>query len=110
MKVKAGPLAKEGWFAEAEYVVLGITMHPKWGCRFIVEESPDNPGLHPYGEVVLTDGRVPTLWHAAIDEDGSFSLQPEEWTAEFWQAYENGDPAAWEVYRKVKQRLEKESA
>lgn len=109
MKVKAGPLAKEGLFAAGEYTVLAVTIHPKWGIRFVVEETTDSPGLHAPGEVVLTDGHIPRSWRAKFDVDGSFSFEPPEWTSEFWDAYENGDPKAWEIYRAVKKRVEEES-
>lgn len=110
MKVRAGPGAKSGMFPAGDYVVLGLRVSPRGELRFIVEESPETPALFAPGEIVLTDNNIPPSWKAGFEDDGEFWLEPVEWSAEFWDAYENGDPAAWEIYRKVKERVEKESA
>jgi hypothetical protein len=111
MRVKAGPLAKKGWFPNGEYVVLGLRVNASGKLGFVVEDvefSP--PGIYAPGEVVITDGRLPSSWRASMDEEGNFYLDPEEFTFEFSQALvEDGNPAAWETYRRVKKRLEAES-
>jgi hypothetical protein len=109
MRVRAGPRAKRGWFAEGECAVLGIEFSPTRGVLFRVEEE-STPSLFAVGEVVLTDGRIPLGWTARVREGGGMDIYPAEWQSDdFWPSFFDQDPDARNKYERVKASVEEAS-
>lgn len=99
-----------------EYLVLGLVgvIHSsRYGSTTLFEIFDDDRHLVLYPAVLfdVTDARCSSFWRAAIHEDGTVTLRPEELYQEFFHDdLSDGDPAVRKIFEAMVARLDAEFA
>ena len=71
-----------------EYVVEMITCYAGKSAELSIRGDHDRPNQVPADRFETIDGRLPSNWVAAIDEDGHLQIGPESWLRpDFWLDY-----------------------
>ncbi len=97
-----------------EYLVLGIVSviaSPQYGNTALFEIVNDHHQfvLFPAMLFEVTDARCSSFWRAAVQQDGTVALRPEEFCREFFHDdLSDGDLAARQVFEAVVAKLKAE--
>jgi hypothetical protein len=104
MVVRSIQAAKKsiGWFSEnEELVVLGIRNFAQHTQLLLWSKLQSAVALFPSAEFQIVDGRLSTLWHAAIDKNGNVEIAIKEWLVDgFWERYHDDESQAVETFQK----------
>lgn len=99
---------KQGWLIKDKlYVVLSISFFYNESAALITikSEDADIPILCPINEFEIIEPKINPNWIFSNYSDGRYSIQPLEFSGDFWEKFHDEDPESgmlfWKVYNEL---------
>jgi hypothetical protein len=112
MKVlpKSASCSITGWLSpEDALTVLAINNSQTAGSKFLLwSRQQECVALFPAVDFEIIDGRLSKSWIASVDLNGYIYLAPPEWHGDFWDRYNDDEPAATKAFYQVMNKIESE--
>lgn len=85
------------------YLVLGVRFKGATELTEIIvrRDSDAAPVLAELRHFSVVDPAVPPEWGLFSLADGSYALEPKEFSGEFWNRYHDGEPEAENVFERI---------